>query len=89
MVDAVTTSLPHGITTMLPRGRRRNRWHLAGDGLSMTAMAAALGCGADTAGVRADDPLAQRWADGVHEGIAVHGVPWHVTRLSRRGDLPG
>jgi glutamate-1-semialdehyde aminotransferase len=31
-------------------------------------------------------PLAERWTAGVAEGIAVSGLPWHVTQLGCRAE---
>ncbi|MET3807401.1 glutamate-1-semialdehyde aminotransferase [Nakamurella sp. UYEF19] len=59
---------------------------LAGNGLSMAAMAATL------RNVLTDDafarmiPLADRWADGVQAGIDAAHAPWHVTRLGCRAE---
>lgn len=59
---------------------------LAGNGLSMAAMAATL------LDVLTDEafsrmiPLADRWADGVRAGIDSVGAPWHVTRLGCRAE---
>lgn len=59
---------------------------LAGNTLSMTAMAATL------ESVLTDDafdvmiPLAKRWADGVSDALDEYAVPWHVTRLGCRAE---
>lgn len=59
---------------------------LAGNALSMTAMAATL------ESVLTDDafdsmiPLAKRWADGVAGAIEEFDLPWHVTRLGCRAE---
>lgn len=59
---------------------------LAGNALSMAAARAALG------EVLTDDAythtiaLAGRFADGVRDVLARHGVPWHVTQLGARAE---
>jgi len=59
---------------------------LAGNALSLAAMRETL------TRVLTDEafahmlPLGDRWADGVDEGIARHGLPWHCNRLGARGE---
>ena len=59
---------------------------LAGNALSLAAMRETL------TRVLTDEafahmlPLGDRWADGVDEGIAHHGLPWHCNRLGARAE---
>jgi glutamate-1-semialdehyde 2,1-aminomutase len=59
---------------------------LAANALSLAAMRATL------AEVLIEDafarmiPLAERWTDGVQEGIDESGLPWHVSRLGCRAE---
>lgn len=59
---------------------------LAGNALSLAAMRETL------TRVLTDEafahmlPLGDRWADGVDEGIARHGLPWHCNRLGARAE---
>jgi glutamate-1-semialdehyde 2,1-aminomutase len=59
---------------------------LAGNALSLAAMRATL------TEVLTDEafarmlPLGDRWADGVDEGIARYGLPWHCNRLGARAE---
>ncbi|MGH3135328.1 MAG: aspartate aminotransferase family protein [Gaiellaceae bacterium] len=59
---------------------------LAANALSLAVMRATL------AEVLTDDafarmiPLAERWAEGVQEGIDESGLPWHVSRLGCRAE---
>ncbi len=59
---------------------------LAANALSLAAMRATL------AEVLTEDafarmiPLAERWTEGVQEGIARSGLPWHVTQLGCRAE---
>ena len=59
---------------------------LAGNGLSMTAMAATLSSVLTAEAFDTMIPLAQRWADGVQSAIGAVGLPWHVTRLGCRAE---
>ncbi|MBN9610651.1 MAG: aspartate aminotransferase family protein [Actinobacteria bacterium 69-20] len=59
---------------------------LAGNTLSMTAMAATLGSVLTPAAFERMIPLGERWADGVAAGIERHGLPWRVTRLGCRAE---
>jgi glutamate-1-semialdehyde aminotransferase len=59
---------------------------LAGNTLSMTAMAATLGDVLTPAAFDRMIPLGERWADGVAAAIERHGLPWHVTRLGCRAE---
>jgi glutamate-1-semialdehyde aminotransferase len=59
---------------------------LAGNTLSMTAMAATLGSVLTPTAFERMIPLGERWADGVAAGIERHGLPWHVTRLGCRAE---
>jgi glutamate-1-semialdehyde aminotransferase len=59
---------------------------LAGNALSMTAMAATLVSVLTPQAFERMIPLAGRWADGVQAAIDEHGVPWHVTRLGCRAE---
>ena len=59
---------------------------LAGNGLSMAAMAATLGEVLTDEAFARMVPLADRWADGVQAGIDTVGAPWHVTRLGCRAE---
>ncbi len=59
---------------------------LAGNTLSMTAMAATLREVLTPAAFERMIPLGERWADGVAAGIERHGLPWHVTRLGCRAE---
>ncbi len=59
---------------------------LTGNGLAMAAARAAL-----STALRAEDfavaiPLAERFASGVSDVIAEHGMPWHVQRLGCRAE---
>ena len=59
---------------------------LAGNALSLAAIRATL---ADVLTAEAYErmiPLAQRWTEGVEDGIAAAGLPWHVTRLGCRAE---
>ncbi len=59
---------------------------LAGNGLSMVAMAATLSSVLTAEAFASMIPLARRWADGVEAGIAAARLPWHVTRLGCRAE---
>ncbi len=59
---------------------------LAGNGLSMAAMASTLSQVLTEAAFARMIPLADRWADGVQAGIDAVGAPWHVTRLGCRAE---
>ncbi len=59
---------------------------LAGNGLSMAAMAATLTQVLTPAAFAAMEPLATAWADGVQAGIDEVGADWHVTRLGARAE---
>ncbi|MEO7125218.1 MAG: transaminase [Nakamurella sp.] len=59
---------------------------LAGNALSMTAMAATLRSVLTPAAFEQMIPLGKRWADGVAAAIAHYGVPWHVTELGCRAE---
>jgi glutamate-1-semialdehyde aminotransferase len=59
---------------------------LAGNALSMTAMAATLKSVLTPAAFARMIPLGERWADGVAAAIERHGLPWHVTRLGCRAE---
>jgi glutamate-1-semialdehyde aminotransferase len=59
---------------------------LAGNALSMTAMAATLGSVLTPAAFERMIPLGARWAGGVQAVIDTYSVPWHVTRLGCRGE---
>ncbi len=59
---------------------------LAGNALSMTAMAATLGSVLTPAAFERMIPLGGRWADGVQAAIDTYSVPWHVARLGCRGE---
>ena len=57
---------------------------LAGNALSMAAIAATLTHVLTDEAFARMIPLAERWAAGVDEVIRARGVPWHVTRLGAR-----
>jgi glutamate-1-semialdehyde aminotransferase len=59
---------------------------LAGNGLSMVAMAATLSSVLTTQAFATMAPLAERWAGGVQSGIDSAGLGWHVTRLGCRAE---
>lgn len=59
---------------------------LAGNALSMTAMAATLESVLTETAYDSMIPLAKRWADGVAEAIEDHDLPWHVSRLGCRAE---
>ena len=59
---------------------------LAGNALSMAAMAATLGSVLTADAFDRMIPLGERWADGVAAAIEGHGLPWHVTRLGCRAE---
>ena len=59
---------------------------LAGNGLSMAAMAATLGRVLTEDAFDRMIDLAAVWADGVQAGIDGSGIPWHVTRLGCRAE---
>ncbi len=42
--------------------------------------------GPDRGGVRAYDPLATRFVDGIREVVAEYGLPWNVTQLGARAE---
>jgi glutamate-1-semialdehyde aminotransferase len=59
---------------------------LAGNALSMAAIAATLTEVLTDEAFARMIPLAERWAAGVAEVIARRDVPWHVTRLGARAE---
>lgn len=59
---------------------------LAGNGLSMAAMAATLTQVMTDEAFERMEELAVVWTDGVQAGIDAVGAPWHVTRLGCRGE---
>ena len=59
---------------------------LAGNALSMAAIAATLTHVLTDEAFARMIPLAERWAAGVDEVIRARGVPWHVTRLGARAE---
>jgi glutamate-1-semialdehyde aminotransferase len=59
---------------------------LAANALSLAAMRATLGEVLTEEAFARMIPLAERWTAGVEEGIAVAGLPWHVTRLGCRAE---
>jgi glutamate-1-semialdehyde aminotransferase len=59
---------------------------LAGNGLSMAAMAATLERVLIPAAFAAMEQVATRWTNGVQAGIDRVGAPWHVTRLGTRAE---
>ena len=59
---------------------------LAANALSLAAMRATLAEVLTEAAFARMVPLAERWVDGVEEGIAAAGLPWHVTRLGCRAE---
>lgn len=59
---------------------------LAGNALSMTAMAATLGSVLTAEAFERMIPLGESWADGVATAITRHRLPWHVTRLGCRAE---
>lgn len=59
---------------------------LAGNGLSMAAMAATLTEVMTDEAFAAMEDLAIAWTDGVQAGIDSVDAPWHVTRLGCRGE---
>ena len=59
---------------------------LAGNALSAAAMRATLEHALTEEAFAHTVPLAERFAAGVDEAIARHGLPWHVTRLGCRAE---
>lgn len=59
---------------------------LTGNALSLAAVRATLGEVLTDDAYRRMVPLAERWAAGVAEVIADHGLPWHVQRLGCRAE---
>jgi glutamate-1-semialdehyde aminotransferase len=59
---------------------------LAGNALSMTAMAATLSRVLTAEAFDRMLPLGARWAEGVRAGIDAAGLDWHVTRLGCRAE---
>lgn len=59
---------------------------LAGNPLSMSAMATTLSSVLTPDAFDSMIPLGKRWADGVADAIERHDLPWHVTRLGCRAE---
>ena len=59
---------------------------LAGNALSMAAIAATLTEVLTDEAFARMIPLAERWEAGVDGVLRAHGVPWHVTRLGARAE---
>jgi glutamate-1-semialdehyde 2,1-aminomutase len=59
---------------------------LAANALSLAAMRATLGEVLTEEAFARMIPLAERWTEGVEEGIQEAGVTWHVTRLGCRAE---
>ncbi|HEX5616755.1 MAG TPA: aspartate aminotransferase family protein [Acidimicrobiia bacterium] len=59
---------------------------LTGNALSLAAVRATLGEVLTDAAYAHMVPLAERWASGVADVIAAHGLPWHVNRLGCRAE---
>ena len=59
---------------------------LAANALSLTAMRLTLGEVLTEEAFARMIPLAERWTEGVEEGIQEAGVTWHVTRLGCRAE---
>jgi glutamate-1-semialdehyde 2,1-aminomutase len=59
---------------------------LAANALSLAAMRATLGDVLTEEAFTRMIGLAERWTEGVEEGIAESGLPWHVTRLGCRAE---
>jgi len=59
---------------------------LAANALSLAAMKATLAEVLTAEAFARMIPLAERWTEGVQEGIDVSGLPWHVSRLGCRAE---
>jgi glutamate-1-semialdehyde 2,1-aminomutase len=59
---------------------------LAGNALSLAAMRATLTRVLTPEAFDHMLPLGDRWADGVDEAVARHGLPWHCSRLGARAE---
>jgi glutamate-1-semialdehyde 2,1-aminomutase len=59
---------------------------LAANALSVAAMRATLGDVLTEEAFTRMIGLAERWTEGVEDGIAESGLPWHVTRLGCRAE---